>query len=95
MRSNTDTELTTNSGSWPGLHKSSRQGRFVRTDTDDGKRTRLGRSDLHILSERSGFMPDRADDKGEKLAGTPQAVWARQIHADTALTTRGRVAGTP
>ena len=25
-------------------------------------------------------MPDRADDKGEKLTGTPQAVWVRQIH---------------
>jgi len=45
----------------------------MRTDANDEERTRLGRSDLHILSER-GFMPDHADDKGEKLAGTPQAV---------------------
>jgi hypothetical protein len=48
-----------------------------------------------MLSEHGGFMPDCADDKGEKLAGTPQAIWARQIHAGTALRTRARVAGPP
>jgi hypothetical protein len=67
----------------------------VQTDTDGEERTRLGRSDLYMQSERGGFMPDRANNKGEKMAGTPQAVWARQICADTELTTRGRVAETP
>lgn len=33
-------------------------------------------------------MSDGADDKEGKLARTLQAVYARQIHADTALTTR-------
>jgi hypothetical protein len=58
----------------------------VRTDTHDEERTRLGRSDLHMLFEHGGFMPNHADDKGKKLAETPQAVWTMQIHADTALT---------
>jgi len=45
--------------SWPGLHRPSGQGIFVRTDTNDGERTRLGRPDLHMLSERGGFMQTR------------------------------------
>ena len=44
-----------------------------------------------MLSEHGGFMPDRVDDKGEKLAGTPQAVWARQIYANTALMNNRRL----
>jgi hypothetical protein len=47
------------------------------------ERTILGRSGLRMLSKHSGFMLDHADDKGEKLAGTPQAVLARQIHSST------------
>jgi hypothetical protein len=43
-------------------------------DTDDEEGTRLSRPDLRMLSEHGGSMPDRADDKGEKLARTPQAV---------------------
>jgi hypothetical protein len=66
---------------------------FMRTDADDERRTRLGRSDLHMLSERGGLLPDGADKEGEgELARTPQAVWARQIHADTALTKREEIA---
>jgi len=34
-------------------------------------------------------MPDRAGDEEEKLTGTPQAVQARRIHADMALTITG------
>jgi hypothetical protein len=60
----------------PGLasNRPSGQGRFVRTETDDEERTRLGRSDLHMLFKHGGFMPNRADDKEKKLAETPQAV---------------------
>jgi hypothetical protein len=60
----------------------------VWTEIDDEERTRLCRSDLYMLFEHGGFMPNRADDKEKKLAETPQAVWARQIHVDTALAKR-------
>jgi hypothetical protein len=63
-------------------------------DTDDEEGTRLSRPDLRMLSEHGGFMLDRVGDKGEKLAGTPQAAWARRIHASTALATRRRVVRT-
>jgi len=46
----------------------------VRTEIDDEERTRLGRSNLHMLFEHGGFMPNRADDKEKKLAETPQAI---------------------
>lgn len=40
----------------------------MQTEADDERRTRLSRFDLHMLSERDGFMLDGADERAEETS---------------------------